>query len=302
VLGKAAELCHNGGMRIPFPIATIGIIAFTVYWSYRGLTSPGFRDRYIFSPTRILWDRQYYRLISCGFLHLNWVHLLFNMLSLYSVGAAIELAAGIPMFLVVYLGSIAGGSLLSLYLHRNHHSYLALGASGGVCGIIFAFIFLFPGAPMGFFFVRIPGWLFAILFILISFFGLRGQLGNIGHDAHLGGAIIGLLITTALRPVIVVQSPVLYAVVMGLSAVLFIYLYKNPLFMPGSNPFSPAYWRRRRAEAQARKRAKQEWQDKQTLDRLLTKISQSGMESLSRWEMRQLKAISKRMRESGKMH
>jgi membrane associated rhomboid family serine protease len=277
-------------------------MAFTVYWSYRGFTRPGFRDRYIFSPTRILWDRQYYRLLSCGFLHLNWIHLLFNMLSLYSVGFAIELAFGIHVFLIIYLGSIVGGSLLSLYLHRNHHGYLALGASGGVCGIIFAFIFLFPGARMGFFFIPLPGWLYAILFILISFFGLRNRLGNIGHDAHLGGAIIGLLITTALRPIIVVQSPILYAVVIGLSAVLFVYLYKNPFFVPGSNPFSPAYWRRKWAETQTHKRAKQEWEDKETLDRLLTKISRSGMESLTASEMRRLKVISKRMRESGKMH
>jgi membrane associated rhomboid family serine protease len=290
------------GMNISFPIATIAVIAFTVYWSYRGFTSPGFRDRYIFSPTRILQDRQYYRLLSCGFLHLNWLHLIFNMLSLYSVGAAIERVFGLHIFLIIYLGSIVGGSLLSLYLHRNHYGYRALGASGGVCGIIFAFIFLFPGARMGFFFILLPGWLFAILFILISFFGLRRQLGNIGHDAHLGGAIIGLLITTALHPSIVVQSPVLYAVVMGLSAALFIYLYENPLFMPGSNPFSPEYWRRRRAKAQARKRAQQEREDKESLDCLLNKISQSGMESLSRRERRQLKAISKRMRESGKMH
>jgi hypothetical protein len=127
-------------------------------------------------------------------------------------------------------------------------------------------------------------------------------MGNIGHDAHLGGAIVGLLITTALRPIIVVQSPILYAVVMGLSVMLFIHLYRNPLFMPGSNPFSLTYWRRKRAEAQARKQAKQEWEDKETLDRLLAKISRSGMESLTALEMRRLKAISKRMRESGKMH
>ncbi len=240
-------------------------------------------------------------------MHFNWLHLIFNMLSFYLFGDLIERGYGPLTLLPIFLGSIAGGSLLALYLHRNHHNYLALGASGGVCGVIFAYIFLFPGSWIRVFMILpMPSWLYAILFILISFFGLRNQLGNIGHDAHLGGAIIGLLITTALRPMIVVQSPILYAVVMGLSAALFIYLYKNPLFMPGSNPFSPAYWRRKRAEAQARKQArrlaKQEWEDKETLDRLLTKISRSGMESLSRSEMRQLKAISKRMRESGKMH
>jgi hypothetical protein len=131
-------------------------------------------------------------------------------------------------------------------------------------------------------------------------------LGGIGHDAHLGGAIIGLLITTALRPAIVVESPVLYFIVIGLSVALFVYLYRDPLYVPGSNPFSPAYWRRRWREAQAgrqaRNKAQQEWEDKQTMDRLLAKISRSGMESLTAAEMRKLKAISKRMRESGRMH
>jgi len=127
-------------------------------------------------------------------------------------------------------------------------------------------------------------------------------LGGIGHDAHLGGAIIGLLITTALHPTIVAQSPVLYFIVIGLSVVLFVHLYRNPLYVPGSNPFTPTYWRRRWREVQARRQAKQEWKDKETMDRLLTKISRSGMESLTAAEMRKLKAISKRMRESGRMH
>jgi hypothetical protein len=104
----------------------------------------------------------------------------------------------------------------------------------------------------------------------------------------------------------VAESPVLYFIVIGLSVALFVYLYRNPLYVPGSNPFSPAYWRRRWREAQARRRARskaeQEWEDKETMDRLLTKISRSGMESLTAAEMRKLKAISKRMRESGRMH
>lgn len=289
-------------MRIPYPIATVGVIILTVYWSYRGFTRFGFRERYVFSPVRILRDRQYYRLLSCGFLHLNWLHLLLNLFSLYSVGFAIELAFGFHIFLIIYLGSIVGGSLLSLYLHRNHYGYQALGASGGVCGVIFAFIFLFPGSWMSFFSIPLPAWLYAILFILVSFFGLRNRLGGIGHDAHLGGAIIGLLITTILRPTIVVQSPVLYLIVMGFSVALFVHLYRTPIYAPGANPFSPAYWRRRWGKAQARKRTEQEWKDKETTDRLLAKISRSGMESLTRSEMRQLKAISKRMRESGRVH
>jgi membrane associated rhomboid family serine protease len=287
-------------------LGTIALIVFTLYWSYRGLTNPWFRDKYIFSPPHVLVGRQYYRLLSCGFLHLNGWHLLFNMMSLYSVGAAIEISLGLVtgqvVLYAVFLGSIVGGSLLSLLLHRNDSGYRALGASGGVCGVIFAFVFLFPGTSMIFFFIPMPSWLYAILFILISFFALRNQWGHIGHDAHLGGAIVGLLITTALYPSIVVWQPVLYGVVMGLSVLLFIDLYRNPLYLPGQNPLRRSYWRSRLARFRARRQARQELDDQQTLDRLLAKISRSGLESLTASEKRKLKAISKRMRESGRVH
>ncbi len=280
-----------------FAIGTFGIIAFTVYWSYRGFTNLRFADLYMFNPVHILRDKQYHRLISSGFLHANWVHLFFNMVSLYSSGVIIELFIGLGEFLLIYLGSIVGGNLLSLYLHR-YHDYRALGASGGVCGIIFASIFLFPGGRVFF----LPSWLFAILFILVSFFGMRNQWGRIGHDAHLGGAIIGLLITTILYPSIVVRSPVLYVVIMGISAALFFYLYKDPRHLPISLLFSRAYWQSMWLDAQARRRAKQEKLDNETLNRLLDKISRSGMESLTASEKRQLEAISKRMRESRHIH
>ena len=196
-----------------FGFGTIALIIFTLIWSYRGLTNPWFRDKYMFSPTHVLVDRQYYRLLSCGFLHLNGWHLLFNMMSLYSVGATIVislgLGAGQVMLFAVFLGSIVGGDLLSLLLHRNDSGYRSLGASGGVCGVIFAFVFLFPRTWMRFLIIPMPSWLYAILFILVSFVALRNQWGNIGHDAHLGGAIVGLLIMTALRPSIVLDSPLL---------------------------------------------------------------------------------------------
>ncbi|PYI89212.1 MAG: hypothetical protein DME26_01700 [Verrucomicrobia bacterium] len=129
-------------------------------------------------------------------------------------------------FLTVYFASVIGGSLLSLYLHRNHE-YYALGASGGVCGIVFASIFLFPGGDVFMMFipVGIPSWLYAILFLLGEFVGVRTQRTNIGHDAHLGGAIIGLLTTTAYYPEIVTWSPRLYAAVMGLTLVMFVYFW-----------------------------------------------------------------------------
>src|SRR5258708_14045119 len=130
------------------------------------------------------------------------------MISLYLFGRYIELLVGVPKFLAIYLGAILGGSLLSLWIHR-HHEYRAYGASGGVCGIIFAYIFLFPGGGVGMFPFpyEIPGWLYAIAFVLGSFYGMKAQRDNIGHDAHLGGAIIGLVIAAAFNPWIIRHSP-----------------------------------------------------------------------------------------------
>jgi len=98
------------------------------------------------------------------------------------------------------------------------------------------------------------------------------------------------------------QSPILYLGVLGFSVALFFYLYKNPLYKGTANPFSPAYWRRTWVQTQARRKTMQKELDDETMNRLLAKISHSGMDSLNASEMKQLEAISKRMRESDRLH
>jgi membrane associated rhomboid family serine protease len=279
-------------MEDQLSIFTAVIIGATVYTSYLGFTRRRFMEDFIFSPVRVLRDRQYHRLISSGFLHANWQHLLFNMFSLYAFGSNIEAEFGPHIFLIIYFVSIPGGSLLSLLLHRHDEAYQALGASGGVCGVIFASIFLLPGGgvmvwPLPF---VIPSWLFAIIFVVVSFFGMRSGIGNIGHDAHLGGAIVGLAAATVLYPTIVVRSPLLYGAVVLITAALVLYAYRRPNHLRGN----PAQWRdllnRRRAEAAVRRQA----DDEVFLDRTLATIAKSGLGVLSGRERRRLKAISKR--------
>ena len=101
-------------------------------------------ERWIFNPRAILVDKDYHRLYTCGLIHANWTHFAFNAFSFYSFARGIEMLYGPSTMLFIYGCSILGGSLLSLIIHRNHE-YRALGASGGVCGIIFASIFLLPG-------------------------------------------------------------------------------------------------------------------------------------------------------------
>ena len=221
-------------MNEPSGPFTIALIAVTVLFSAGGFTSPPFTEKYLFEPEMIIRYRQYYRLITSGFLHANWAHLGINMFSFYSFGGYIESVIGTPTLIIIYFSSILGGNLLSLLLHRNH-AYRALGASGGVCGVVFASIFLIPGTSVYMFPVPVPvpSSIFAIVFIAISFFGIRSRRGNIGHDAHLGGAIIGLVVTTLLHPRIVAESFILWIAVMGISVALCAYLYTSPRFRYG---------------------------------------------------------------------
>ncbi len=207
---------------------TILIVCLTGYVSWHGFNNARTLEKCMFVPARILRDKDYHRMLTSALIHGGWMHLIFNMFSFFSFGGLIERAFGPHVLLFIYLTSILGGSLLALFLHR-HHDYRALGASGGVCGVIFAAIFLVPGGgvyimPIP---VPIPSWLFAIMFLLFSFYGMRNQLGNVGHDAHLGGALAGLAVTTLMYPGIVSRSPVLYAAIVLFSLGLFVFVQKG---------------------------------------------------------------------------
>ena len=123
---------------------------------------------------------------------------------------------------------------------------------------------------------------------------MRRQAGRIGHDAHIGGAIIGLLVTTALYPWIVPASPWLYAAVMGISLAILAYLYKFPLYLARPDIFNWDYWAGLASRLRLKFLRRRAAADEQELDRLLRKISETGMDSLSGVERRRLDAISRR--------
>lgn len=278
-------------MHEPLPLATLGIIVATCISSAIGFRDKSYERRFIFCPENILRDKEGYRLITPAFLHANVAHLAFNMFSFYAFGRYIELITGVGALLAIYFASIVGGNLLSLFLHR-HHYYFAYGASGGVCGIIFAYIFLFPGSGIVFPLIPfgIPAWLYAIGYLLLSFYALNKGADNIGHDAHIGGAIIGLLTATALHPEIVKASPKLYATVMLLSLGMFWYLVKNPMLLPLHSFTStrPSFQRPRFFRERKKK--------PQDINAILDKISKSGMQSLTREEHQALLKASQKDR------
>jgi membrane associated rhomboid family serine protease len=272
---------------------TIAIIVATVLVSLGGFRDPALVERLIFSPEDILARRQGYRLITSAFLHADFAHLFFNVYSLYAFGRSLEPVYGTGNLALIYFGAIIGGGLLSLWLHRHHH-YRAYGASGGVCGVIYAYIFLFPGAGIQFIFIPIdiPAWLYAIGYLLISIYGLRKQAGNIGHDAHIGGAMVGLLVATALHPYIIRAQPLLYSAVMLISLLLLIYVVRNPLLLPLGSFARPGWLRR-----PARIRPARPEEENEKVNRLLDKVSASGLNSLTEAEHQFLLKAS---RKSGK--
>lgn len=185
-----------------------------------GISIAGFNDnalfnRMIFWVRRVREEREWYRLITSNFFHASWVHLLFNMMSFYFFAGNLESAFGARFVLITFLGSAIAGDLVALALNWKNPWYRAVGSSGGVSGIIFASIFLLPGGsvivmPIP---VPIPSWLYAILFVLFSLYGMGSREDSIGHEAHLGGALAGIVLTLFLHPAIVYTQSALLAAV-----------------------------------------------------------------------------------------
>ncbi len=179
-------------------IIVIGIIVITAVFSWKGFNDSVFFDRYKFNTGAILRGKQWERLFTSAFLHGDMLHLIFNMYTFYFFSSFV-LGYGTLFFFITYFGAIVGGNLLALWMHKNNPYYSAIGASGGVCGVLFAAIIVNSQISIGIFPFpfQIPGWIFGIIYLGYSVYGMKTQLGNIGHDAHLGGAVIGIICAVA---------------------------------------------------------------------------------------------------------
>ncbi|MBO3116428.1 rhomboid family intramembrane serine protease [Winogradskyella sp. DF17] len=177
------------------------IIAANVAMSLKGFDNRTFFERYKFNVGQIRRGDQI-RMFSSGFLHVDITHLLFNMLTLYFFAHTVILQLGTLNFIIIYAASLVFGNLLALYFHKDEYWYSAVGASGAVTGILYAAILLYPEMKLYMFFVPIPipGYVFGVGYLLYSIYGMKNRLGNIGHDAHFGGAVGGYVITLILLP------------------------------------------------------------------------------------------------------
>ncbi len=271
-----------------FSISLI-IIVLNFIVSYKGFKDALFFEKYSFRIDAVTIQKDYKRLITSGFLHVNWMHLIFNMLSLYFFSDALEGFIGSTYYLIIYMSGLIGGNLLSILIHKHHSGYSSVGASGAIFAIIFSAIALFPGMSIGLFFIPIPGWLFGLAFVLFSIYGIHSPKGNIGYDAHLGGGLTGMLVAILMFPSALVNNA-LTILIVAVPAIVFILFI---LYKPEALLINDYFFRSRRTYTVEDRYNVSKLNKQKELDRLLEKIHNKGINSLSKKEREMLKEYSK---------
>lgn len=202
---------------------TLAIIAANVLVSLKGFNDNRFFDRYKFTIGAIQ-AGQKDRTLTSGFLHVDFTHLIFNMLTLYFFADVVINGFGPVKFLGIYFISLMAGSLLALFFHKDEPYYSAVGASGAVTGILYAAILLHPTMSLYLMFIPIPipAYVVGIGYLLYSIYGMKNKVGNIGHTAHFGGAVGGYVSTLLLMPDLLVTETLMVVLLAIPIVILFI--------------------------------------------------------------------------------
>ncbi len=181
---------------------TIILVAITCVISFIAFSNQKLMDDLIFYPPAISERNQWYRFITCGFIHADIAHLFFNMFALYMFGDYIERAfsqifgsSGSLLYILLYITSLFACLLPTYMQHKDNYYYRSLGASGAVSAVVFAFMFLFPSQGIGLFFIPvfIPGFIFGPIYLIISSILAKRGGSHINHSAHFWGAVYGVL-------------------------------------------------------------------------------------------------------------
>lgn len=193
---------------------TIVIVILTVLISYRCFSDQSLFYRLCHWPIKEVRNKEYHRLITSGFVHGGWIHLLINMFVLWNFGEIVEQhfhhffgkSMGTLLYVLVYLATIALAAVSTLIKKKDNENYVAVGASGGVSGIVFIFILFYPWEPLYLYgIIPIPGIIAGILYLVYSSYASKNVKDRIDHDAHFYGALVGVLLMILLRPQVLSQ-------------------------------------------------------------------------------------------------
>lgn len=182
---------------------TIIIIGFTCLISIPAFTSQKIIDNLVFFPARMRDGKEAYRFLSHGFIHADFIHLFFNMLTLFYFGPVVEgYILGKSKFLILYITALVAASMYDYFKHRDNYYYRSLGASGAVSAVLFATIILDPWARNICLFgaLCLPNILFGVLYIAYSTYMDKRGGDNVAHNAHLWGGVYGFVFAAIVRP------------------------------------------------------------------------------------------------------
>ncbi|CAL1518144.1 rhomboid family intramembrane serine protease [Chitinophaga sp. MM2321] len=185
---------------------SIIIIIITCLISYTSLNNYEQLEKLMMRPYMVNNYKQYYRFITSGFVHADYQHLLFNMLTLFFFGSFIEgvfeqLFGNKVVYVLYYILGIIISDIPSYIKHRNNQQYASLGASGAISAIVFTAILVNPWASIYLFFaIKIPAVVYGVLFLAISAYMSKKGGGNVNHDAHLWGALFGIIFPLVFHP------------------------------------------------------------------------------------------------------
>ncbi len=212
------------------PPVGIFIIGLNILFSLIGFKNDIFFEKYRFHIGSIK-AGDYYRLLSSGFLHVNTTHILFNMFTFYFFVNIVVGILGTNSFLLLFIGSLLAGNLFGYYFHYKDNYYSAVGASGAVTGVLFSALLLYPEIELMLFLIPIPipGYLFGIVYLLYTLYGMKTQNDNIGHTAHFGGAIGGIVITLFLMPNVIYKSIFMLSILSFALIIAGVLLYRKQI-------------------------------------------------------------------------
>ena len=185
-------------------LVTFILIGITCLVSWMAFNNRKLMDRLILWPPAIDKHRQYDRLVTYGFIHGDFMHLLFNMVTLFFFGQQIEQlmtrVMGVWVYPVFYVSALVVSILPTYLKNQKNPNYLSLGASGAVSAVLFAFVLLAPWSTIGVMFIPMPAIVFAVLYVGYSIWMDRRGGDRINHSAHLAGAAYGVLFMAIMEP------------------------------------------------------------------------------------------------------
>ena len=193
---------------------TFFILLITVLTSMVAFSNPSVQNKLIFTPYSVYHNKQIHRLLTSGFIHADYMHLLFNMFTFYFFAQSVEIRfkamfganGGILMMALLYVGAIIVANLPTLFRHKNTGFYNSLGASGGVAAVVFTSILLDPLSRTCLYGIFcVPGFILGAFYVIYSYYQDKRNADNVNHSAHLYGAIFGFVFPLFFKPMLIVD-------------------------------------------------------------------------------------------------